>query len=76
YYNGGEAEWTFGLPWLAICHKLLGNKEKHSFYLKKTKEALNDRGELPELYFANSEKHNENIPLAWSMSLKLVAESL
>ena len=28
---------------------------------------------LPELYFSNSEKYNENTPLGWTESLFLVA---
>lgn len=77
YYNkNGEAEWTFGLPWLAIIHKKLGNPEKHSFYLQKTKSVLNKNNELPELYFANSDEHNENTPLLWSMSLMNIAQKM
>ena len=65
-----------GLPWLAIVHKLLGNNEKYLHYFEKTKNALNKKGELPELYFANSDQHNENTPLLWSMSLMKVAEKI
>ncbi len=74
YYNkGGEAEWTFGFPWLAIIFKGLGDKAKYDYYMKKTQDAMNKEGELPELYFAKSEEHNENSPLAWSQALYMVA---
>ena len=73
YHEKGEAEWTMGFPWLAIIYKQMGNKEKYAHYMKKTFECLNDKGELPELYNANSDKHNENSPLGWAQSLYLVA---
>jgi phosphorylase kinase alpha/beta subunit len=74
YYNkDGEAEWTMGLAWLAIICKQLKIENKYSFFLEKTKSAMNEHGELPELYFANSSQHNENTPLGWAQSLYLVA---
>lgn len=75
YYQNenGEAEWTMGFPWLATIYKSLGNKEKFSYYIKKTLEVMNEKGELPELYFADSNEHNANSPLGWAQSLYLVA---
>jgi len=74
YYNqNGEAEWCFGLPWLAIIYKQTGNMSKHRFFLQKTIDAMNDNEELPELYYADSEEHNENSPLGWGQALFLVA---
>ncbi|MEM2916041.1 MAG: glycoside hydrolase family 15 protein [Candidatus Woesearchaeota archaeon] len=74
YYNkDGEAEWTMGLAWLAIIYKQLGIMNKYRFFLEKTKSAMNEQGELPELYFANSSVHNENTPLGWAQSLFVVA---
>ncbi|MEM4254259.1 MAG: glycoside hydrolase family 15 protein [Candidatus Woesearchaeota archaeon] len=74
YYNkNGEAEWTMGLAWLAIIYKQLGIMDKHKLFLDKTKAAMNEQGELPELYFANSSEHNENTPLGWAQSLFVVA---
>jgi len=70
----GEAVWTMGFPWLAIIYKQLNDFEKYNFYVNKSKEVMNSAGELPELYYANSCVHNENTPLAWSMSLLAVAE--
>jgi GH15 family glucan-1,4-alpha-glucosidase len=76
YYNkGGEAEWCFGLPWLAIVYKKMGNMTKYRFYMQKTLDAMNDDDELPELYFAGSDEHNENTPLGWAQAMFLQAVS-
>lgn len=79
YYNKNEidkwseeAEWTMGFPWLAIIYAKQGNKEKALHYLKKTEAVLWD-GKLPELYYSNIAKPNDNIPLAWAESLYIVA---
>jgi phosphorylase kinase alpha/beta subunit len=79
YYNKNtidkwseEAEWTMGFPWLAIIYAKQGNREKAQEYLRKTEAVLWD-GKLPELYYSDSEKPNDNIPLAWSESLYIVA---
>ncbi len=79
YYNptgklGDEAEWTMGLCWLAIIYKQLNQPRKYAYYMRKIVEkAINQRGELPELYYSKTNKHNQNSPLAWSQSLFLVA---
>lgn len=79
YYNKNkdghseEAEWTFGFSWLAIIYHNLGDKEKAAFYEKKTLETVNEKGEVPELYFSNSSEYNHNSPLGWSESLFIVA---
>lgn len=79
YYNKNpdgwseEAEWTFGLSWLAIIYEKLGNKEKAEFFLDKAKHTVTKDGVIPELYFSNSTKHNDNTPLGWSESLFIVA---
>ncbi|MCI0542807.1 glycoside hydrolase family 15 protein [bacterium] len=78
YYNKNidgwseEAEWTFGFPWLAIIYHRLGEELKAREYLEKTKMLLHDN-KLPELYYSNSNKPNDNIPLGWSESLYAVA---
>lgn len=72
YYKGGEAMWTMGLCWLAIIYKQLNKPDKYAFYMRKTIEVLNEKGELPELYFADGKGHNENSPLAWSQALFVV----
>ncbi|MFH1511058.1 MAG: glycoside hydrolase family 15 protein [Candidatus Woesearchaeota archaeon] len=74
YYNAkGEAEWTFGFPWLATIYKKLNKPNKHAFYMMKTLEAMNYKGELPELYYANSNLYNDNCPLGWAQAMHLVA---
>jgi len=67
-----EAEWTFGLSWLAIIYEKRGNHEKAKEYLEKAKATTTKKGQ-PELYYSNSSKYNENTPLGWSESLFLVA---
>ena len=71
YFRNGEAQWTKGLAWLAIIYKQMKNPSKYAFYMRKTIEAMNEKGELPELYYANGKDYNENCPLAWSQSLFL-----
>ena len=74
YYNkDGEAEWCFGFPWLAIIYKQFGRPDKYAEYMRKSVEVMNENSEMPELYFANSEEHNENSPLGWGQALFLVA---
>jgi len=75
YYNknGHEAEWTMGFPWLAKIYLDIGNKDRYNFYMKKTYECFNQKGEMPELYFGKTEQHNENSPLGWSHALAIVA---
>ncbi|HLD88948.1 MAG TPA: glycoside hydrolase family 15 protein [Candidatus Nanoarchaeia archaeon] len=73
YFRNAEAEWTMGLPWLAIIYKQMNMQDKYEYYMSLTMNAVNEKGELPELYFADSEEHNENSPLGWSQSLFLVA---
>ncbi len=73
YRNGADAEWTMGLPWLAIICKQLGQMHKYRYFMIKTLAAMNDKGELPELYYGNTSQHNENTPLGWAQSLFVVA---
>lgn len=78
YYNRNtdnvseEAEWTFGLSWLAIIYEKLGNIEKARNLLKELISIDTPDG-MPELYFSNSSEYNENTPLGWSESLFIVA---
>lgn len=78
YYNRNpdgfseEAEWTFGLAWLAIIYEKMGNTEKFRKLLEKVVSVDTPKG-LPELYFSNSSEFNENTPLGWSESLFIVA---
>lgn len=75
YYNHGlgAPSWTMGLPWLAIIYKKLNMPRKYASFMRKTMEAQNAKGELPELYFADSDEHNANTPLGWAQSLFVVA---
>ncbi|MFH0979159.1 MAG: glycoside hydrolase family 15 protein [Candidatus Woesearchaeota archaeon] len=74
YYNAkGEAEWTFGFPWLASIYKKLNMPNKYAFYMRKTTEAMNAKGELPELYYGNSNLYNDNCPLGWAHAMHLLA---
>ena len=73
HYRNGEAQWTKGLPWLAIIYKQMNKPDKYSFYMRKTIEAMNEKGELPELYYADGKEHNENCPLAWSQALYIAS---
>jgi phosphorylase kinase alpha/beta subunit len=74
YFNRqGEAEWTFGFPWLSIIYRQMNRPDKQAFYMRKTLDVVNQKGELPELYYAGSHIHNENTPLGWGQSLLVVA---
>ncbi len=79
YYNKNndgyseEAEWTFGLSWLAIIYAKIGNEKKAKKFMKKAVATITEEGEIPELYFSNSNKFNDNVPLGWSESLFVVA---
>ncbi len=78
YYNKNadgyseEAEWTFGLSWLAIIFQKLGDETTAAAYLARAKNATAAEG-VPELYFSNSTQYNDNTPLGWSESLFIVA---
>jgi phosphorylase kinase alpha/beta subunit len=78
YYNRNqdgfseEAEWTFGLAWLAIIYEQIGEHGK-AHKLIKDLIAVDTPEGLPELYFSNSPEYNENTPLGWSESLFIVA---
>lgn len=77
YYNKNsdgyseEAEWTFGLSWLSIIYGMLGDRKKEKYYLQKALLTVTPTG-IPELYYSNSNKHNENTPLGWAESLLVV----
>lgn len=81
YYNKNvdgyseEAEWCFGLSWLAIAYEQLGDHGKAKDYLKKATATVTKDGKIPELYFSNSNTENENTPLGWSESMYVVALS-
>jgi GH15 family glucan-1,4-alpha-glucosidase len=78
YYNKNadkvseEAEWTFGLSWLAIIYERLGNFSKAQSFLNQLISEDTPKG-IPELYYSNSPDFNENTPLGWSESLFIIA---
>ena len=79
YYNANpdgyseEAEWCFGLSWLAIIHQQFGDHQKAKEYLDKATATVTKDGKVPELYFSNSNEANENTPLGWSESMYVAA---
>ncbi len=79
YYNKNpdgwseEAEWTFGLSWLAIIYQHLGRHNQAEKFLARARQALSPEGTVPELFFSNSPKYNDNNPLGWSESLFVIA---
>ena len=78
YYNRNpdgvseEAEWTFGLSWLAIIYEKQSLHDKAHGLIKDLISIDTPEG-MPELYFSNSPEYNENTPLGWSESLFIVA---
>ncbi len=78
YYNANEdgyseeAEWSFGFSWLAIICHLLGQENEAKKYLAKAKQTV-FKGNIPELYYSQSERYNKNTPLGWAESMFLVA---
>jgi phosphorylase kinase alpha/beta subunit len=79
YYNKNddgyseEAEWCFGLSWLAIAYKWLGDDINAFTYLDKATATITQDGKIPELYMSNSDEPNENTPLGWSESMYVAA---
>jgi phosphorylase kinase alpha/beta subunit len=79
YYNKNEdgyseeAEWCFGLSWLAIVYKMLGDDASARAYMDKATSTITQDGKIPELYFSNTDDPNENTPLGWSESMYVVA---
>ncbi len=82
YYNKNqdgyseEAEWCFGLSWLAIVYKQLGDIQKANDYLDKATATITRDGKIPELYYSHTTDANENNPLGWSESMYVVALNL
>ena len=79
YYNANEdgyseeAEWCFGLSWLAIIYAMRAEKERAWYYLRQARNTVTSNGEIPELYFSQSPVPNDNTPLGWSESMYIVA---
>lgn len=68
-----EAEWHFGLSWLAIIFAQWGDTEKAWHYLEKAHAAVNENGVVPELYYSHTNRYNEHTPLAWAESMYVIA---
>ena len=79
YYNQNqdgyseEAEWCFGLAWLAIIYAERGQKDRAWHYLERAKATVTKDGQIPELYFSHTDVPNDNTPLGWSESMYIVA---
>ena len=79
YYNNNEdgyseeAEWCFGLAWLAIVYAEMADKEKAVYYLERAKATVTAEGYVPELYYSHTDTPNENTPLGWSESMYVIA---
>ena len=73
YGYSEEAEWCFGLSWLAICYEHLGDHKTAMEYLDKATATVTKDGKIPELYFSHSNEANENTPLGWSESMYVAA---
>lgn len=79
YYNKNpdgyseEAEWCFGLSWLAIAFQKLGDNKRAELCLKRAEQTITKDGQIPELYYSNTDQPNENTPLGWSESMYVVA---
>ena len=78
YYNKNEdgyseeAEWCFGLSWLAIIYEKIGDQKKAKYFLEKA-IAVDTKKGMPELYYSQTDKPNENNPLGWSESMFIIA---
>lgn len=79
YYNlnedgySEEAEWCFGLAWLAIIYAERGEKDRAWYYLERAKGTVTADGKVPELYYSHTDKSNENTPLGWAESMYIIA---
>jgi GH15 family glucan-1,4-alpha-glucosidase len=79
YYNNNvdgyseEAEWCFGLSWLAIIYAERGEKERAYYWLRRAKGAVTEDGKVPELYYSHTDTPNDNTPLGWAESMYVIA---
>ncbi len=68
-----EAEWCFGLSWLAIIYAQRGEKEKAHYYMRRAKGTVTPDGLVPELYYSHTDTWNAHTPLGWAVSMYVVA---
>lgn len=80
YYNknlehpiGNEAEWCFGLAYLSLAYTIIGNSKKSLYYLNQLSKCVLNEDSIPELFYAKTNKPNENNPLGWSLAMCIVA---
>ena len=79
YYNANEdgyseeAEWCFGLSWLAIIYAERGQMDRAWYYLERAKNTVTPDGKVPEAYFSHTDRPNPNTPLAWAESMYVIA---
>ena len=79
YYNQNEdgyseeAEWCFGLAWLAIIYAQRGDRGRAEFYLERARGVVTLDGKVPELYYSHTDTPNENTPLGWAESMYVIA---
>lgn len=74
FFFGTEAEWCFGLGFLALAHMELGNVSEAKKYIEWQEEVMLEDGSIPELYYAKSDKHNINCPLGWSNAIYILSK--
>lgn len=73
YYNiNGEAEWTFGLSYMALSYIDIDIKQTE-YYIDKILSLIDDNGYIPELFFSNTNTANNNNPLGWSVAMAILA---
>lgn len=79
YYNlnpdnptGTEAEWTFGFAYLFFNY-VDTDFEKSENYLEKLISLIDENGYVPELFFSNTDKPNDNNPLGWAVAMTILA---
>jgi phosphorylase kinase alpha/beta subunit len=73
-YLGSEAEWCFGIAWLGLCWLQLGYIDKAIEYRDWSRTLVQEDGSIAELYYAKTDKFNDNSPLGWSVSMHIQLE--
>jgi len=79
FYDQTEAQWTFGLSYLAISKMMIGDLEKGKYYIDRTEKLILDNGYIPELYYHGDYKdeygnnYNKNNPLGWAVAMHIQA---
>jgi phosphorylase kinase alpha/beta subunit len=79
FYANSEAEWSFGLSYLALAHMTIGDLEKGKYYIERTEELVLENGYIPELFYPGDYKDeygnnfNKNNPLGWAVSMHIQA---